>query len=191
MPRSVIASALAVAALTATGCASSAHSAAPKAAPPPASASAPADLIHPTASAPADLIHPPARPVVLTRKQAARAYTRIVDPANRLLDAMNNDTRDQAPFAQFRADAGAFVAAIRKVDGQLTAVRWPARVQPYITALIGTLDAPLITCAQAEAKAGGYARASVMDVERQDCTAADASTIPDTIRQMLGLPPSA
>jgi hypothetical protein len=125
----------------------------------------------------------------LTRRQAARAYTRIVDPGNRVLDAVNSDVTDRAPWRRFVADSRAWIATLRALDRDLTAIRWPAKVQPYITAMTGTLDPADIGCAQAMIKAGSYAKADLVNYTNQDCQAAGDSTLPDTIRRMLHLPP--
>ena len=142
---------------------------------PPAAASASA-----SSSAPAQR---------LTRKQAARAYVRIVDPWNVTTDAINRDYTDDAPFSQYRADSRALVRALRTAGRQFRAVRWPRRVQPYITSLLLT-DIPVdIRCTRAGAAAGSRAAAVTVNDTNQDCQAATDSTTADTIRSMLNLPP--
>ena len=125
----------------------------------------------------------------MTKKQAARAYVRIIDPGNTLSDAMNRDNTDAAPFSQYKADARAYIKAIRITERQLRAIRWPARVQPYVTAMLLTFEPANIRCVQTGIAAGSNAAAANVNDFNQDCLAASDSTLPDTIRSMLGLPP--
>lgn len=125
----------------------------------------------------------------LTRKQAAAAYVRIVDPWNKITDAINRDYTDAAPFSQYRADARALVRALRGVSRKFRALRWPRRVQPYITAMLLTDIPASIRCTRAGARAGSRAAAVNVNDFNQDCQAASAATNADTIRSMLGLPP--
>lgn len=124
----------------------------------------------------------------LTRKQAAAAYVRIIDPSNRTIGAISQDIADVAPFSQYRADSLAYVKGTRLADRKIRALRWPAQVEPYITAMLLTYDPASIRCAQAEAAAGSYAAATAVAGTREDCIAAADSTIAGTIRSMLGLP---
>ena len=125
----------------------------------------------------------------LTIKQAARAYVRIVGPWNAITDAINRDYTDAAPFSQYRADALALVRALRTAGRQFRAVRWPRRVQPYITSLLLTFMPADIRCTRAGAAAGSRAAAANVNDFNPDCQAAADSTIADTIRSMLNLPP--
>jgi hypothetical protein len=132
---------------------------------------------------------PAGPPKRLNRKQAARAYVRIVGPWNALTDAINRDYTDAAPFSQYRADARALVRALRGVSSQFRAVRWPARVQPYVTSMLLTYIPANVRCTKAGIAAGSNSAATTVNDTNQDCLAASDSTIPDTIRSMLGLPP--
>jgi len=132
---------------------------------------------------------PAGPPKRLTKKQAAAAYVRIVDPWNKITDAINRDYTDAAPFSQYRADARALVRALRGVSREFHALRWPRRVQPYITAMLLTDIPASIRCTRAGARAGGRAAAVNVNDFNQDCQAASAATNADTIRSMLGLPP--
>ena len=116
---------------------------------------------------------------------------RILDPSNAIADAISRDYTDAAPFSQYRADALAYVKAVCGADRQLRAVRWPARVQPYITAMLLTFEPAAIRCTRAGAAAGSRAAAASVNDTNPDCQAVNDSTIPDTIRSMLHLPPRA
>jgi hypothetical protein len=59
-----------------------------------------------------------------------------VDSLNRVVAAENTDIQDGAPFSQVRADELAYAAAMRTAARQLQAIRWPARIQPFITATL-------------------------------------------------------
>lgn len=124
----------------------------------------------------------------LTTKEAAKAYVRIVDPWNVITDAINRDYTDAAPFSQYRADARALVRALRGVSREFRVVRWPARVQPYVTSMLLTYIPANVRCTKAGIAAGSNSAATTVNDTNQDCLAASGSTIPDTIRSMLGLP---
>ena len=124
----------------------------------------------------------------MTRQQAAQAYVRIVDPGNVITDAISRDGTDKAPYSQYRADALAYVKATRVADRQLRALLWPQAVEPYVKSWLLTLGPAEIRCYQAAADGGSYAAISDMTYSNPDCQAAQASTIPDTIRSLLGLP---
>jgi hypothetical protein len=81
---------------------------------------------------------------------------RIVDPANRADDVVNTGYTDKVPLSRFRADILAECRAWRTADRGLGAVRWPAGVQPYITAMRLTFDPATIGCLRA--LAGGQLR---------------------------------
>jgi hypothetical protein len=126
----------------------------------------------------------------MTRKQARAAYTRIVDKGNRLTDLANNDYTDRVAWSQFVADLRAANAALRKEVRELAAVRWPARIQPYVLAMVATDFPANIACHEAMIKSGSYTGVDTANATNADCRAASASTTPDTIRDRLGLPPS-
>jgi hypothetical protein len=117
------------------------------------------------------------------------AYLPIIDPGNRISDALDRDYTDRAPWSQYVPDTRALVRAVRAEDRRLRAARWPVRVQPYITSMLLTYEPASIRCDQAEAAAGSYNAANTVFYSNQDCISSDANTDPDTIRQMLGLPP--
>ena len=174
--------ALALAALALAGCASNAShpAAAHTAATSPAAApSSPAASLSPSPS--------PVSTARLTIRQAARAYTEAVDPSNRAGDVINNDYTDRVPLAQFRRDEHAYIASLRTVTAKLAAVRWPARVGPYVTAMLST-DVPAdIRCTQDELRAHSYSQVDTISFN-QDCTAGANTSNADTIRSLLHLP---
>lgn len=164
-------SAVALAACGSTHAASSARTASP-----PVTATA--------ATSPAPSPSPAA---VLTIKQAAAAYIKIIDPSNRIADAVGADVTDAAPFSQFRADTLAYAKSVRVIDTKLRAVRWPATVQPWVTAMIATYDPAQIACAKAEAAALSNAAAVTVANSNQACLVGDSD--PSEIRALLKLPP--
>jgi hypothetical protein len=173
--------AVALAALAVAGCSSStSHPAAGHT----SAVSAPNPTAAPSSAAPSPL---PASTARLTKRQARRAYTEIVDPSNRLLNAVNQDETDRVPLAQFRQDERALTASLRTMAAKLAAVRWPARVEPYVRAMLSTDVQADIRCDQDEARAKTYAQADAISYN-QDCTAANTTSNADTIRSMLGLP---
>ena len=143
---------------------------------PPAAASASA-----SSSAPAQR---------LTRKQAARAYVRIVDPWNVTTDAINRDYTDDAPFSQYRADSRALVRALR--TGRPPVPRGPLappraalhHLAAADRAYRWTSDAP----GRALRPAAGQRRSRSTTPTRTRQAATDSTTA-DTIRSMLNLPP--
>lgn len=153
---------------------------------PTAAASSPAAAV--TAS-PSPAASPPVPAKRLTIRQATRAYVRILDPSNVITDAINRDATDAAPFSRYKADARAYIKAIRAAAGQIRALRWPVRVQPYIDAVLLTFIPANIRCNKAGIAAGSNTAASTVADTNQNCLAASDSTLPDTIRSMLGLPP--
>jgi hypothetical protein len=181
MPRTrLIAAVLATGALVLTGCASQ-HSAAVSA--PVSSARAPSSS---TPGSPSPSPSPTAR---LTISQARRTYTALVDPSNRMVDATNNDAQDAAPMAQFRRDTRAYIASLKVLNRKLAEVRWPARVQPYITAMRSTDLAADIKCSQAELRASSYGQANLISSANTWCTASQTTTNANEIRSLLHLPP--
>ncbi len=178
--------ALAALALALAGCGSASPPIAAQA--PPAASSAPAAPSSAAPSSPAPSPSP-ASTARLTRHQAARTYTALVDPSNRALDLVNEDYTDRAPLAQFRQDSRAYVASLRTLATQLTAVRWPARVEPYARAMAATDVLADIRCAQEELAKHSYNAVEQVSLTSQDCTAADnATSNASTIRSMLNLP---
>ena len=75
-------------------------------------------------------------------QQAAAVYTRIVDPGNGAGGVLSSDVQDKVPFSQYQRDAALYVTAVQRQEAELRAVRWPAKIQPYITAMLLT-DTPL------------------------------------------------
>jgi hypothetical protein len=129
----------------------------------------------------------PASAAVLTRHQAARAYTEIVDPSNRAGDTVNQDQTDRVPMAQFHADARAYLAALKVTAARLAAVRWPARVEPYIHAMLTTDVQADFRCYRELRAATSYSQVNSLSFN-QDCTAVENTSNADTIRSLLGLP---
>jgi hypothetical protein len=172
--------ALALAALALAGCASNASL--------PAAAHTAATSPAAAPSSPAALPSPlPASTARLTIRQAARAYTEAVDPSNQAGDVINNDYTDRVPLAQFRRDEHAYITSLRTVTAKLAAVRWPARVGPYVTAMLST-DVPAdIRCTQDELRAHSYSQVDTISFN-QDCTAGANTSNADTIRSLLHLP---
>jgi hypothetical protein len=174
----ILISALATLALAA-GCSSSSHPVA-QATATKAVTAAPSSLLPSPSPSPSSTAR-------LTMRQAARAYARIVDPANRLLNAAGQDITDAVPLAQFHADLRAAIAAFRVMSARLAAVRWPDRVAPYITAMLGTDVVAHIRCAQDLLKARNYSQANNISFN-QDCTQAQNTSNAGTIRSLLHLP---
>jgi len=125
----------------------------------------------------------------LTVKQARAAYLRIADPVNRAIDAVNTDATDNVPFRQFRHDLLAYIAALNGADHLLRALRWPARVQGYITSMVLTYDPANRKCARQEAAAGNNEAAVVASRSTEACKAAQDASDPQEIRSLLDLPP--
>ncbi len=98
----------------------------------------------------------------LTIAQARNAYRHIVDPGNRANDAVNTDMTDAAPLTQFRADVAAFIAFNRRLPGELRSVRWPARVQPYVDAMILTDILDNVRCFTAISRAPSYSNVQAL-----------------------------
>jgi hypothetical protein len=173
--------AVALAAVVLTGCSSASTAASHPAAAPSSAA--------PSSAAPS----PSPSPVStarLTRSQARRAYAAIVDPSNLARDAVNRDFTDRVPFAQFRRDQKAYLASVRTMAAKLSAVRWPARVAPYVRAMVATDLQASIRCAQAELRARSYSGFDAAFygpacAEVQNSTNQNASQI----RSLLHLPP--
>jgi hypothetical protein len=142
------------------------------------------------ATAPATPAHATPAPVLarrLTMAQARAAYIRITRPFNAAVAAVNRDVADAAPWSQFRADTLAVIRADRAWARHVRAVRWPARVQRYLTAMLHTNVPAEIRCDQAMAAAGGMQAATNVFNTRQDCK--DNTANEDKIRAMLNLPP--
>jgi hypothetical protein len=176
--------AVALAALAVAGCSSStSHPAAGHT----SAVSAPNPTIAPSSVAPSPSPSPTST-ARLTKRQARRAYTEIADPSNRLLNAAGQDYTDRVPFVQYRRDERAYIASLLEAAAKLAAVRWPARVEPYIRAMISTDVQADIRCTQDQLRAHSYAQADSINLSSQDCTAAQNTSNADTIWSMLGLP---
>lgn len=131
----------------------------------------------------------PARHEAAHYTPVATAYLRIVGPANKVTEALDDAYGNRVPFARYVADAHAEVKAMRRMSRQLRAARWPASVQPSITALAVTYSRAIIRCMRAEIHAGSYAGVGRAD---RGCKARKAGKVArkaaDTIRARLGLP---
>ena len=99
---------------------------------------------------------------LLTMQQAAAVYTRIVDPGNRAGGVLSSDAQDKVPFSQYQRDAALYVTAVQRQEAELRAVRWPAKIQPYITAMLLTDTPADVQCTQSLAAAGSYTAARGM-----------------------------
>jgi hypothetical protein len=173
--------AVALAVLAVAGCSSSAsHPAAGHT----SAVSAPNPTTAPSSAAPSPS---PASTARLTKSQARRAYTEIVDPSNRANNAVGQDYTDRVPLAQYRRDLRAYVAATLTMAAKLGALRWPARVEPYLRAMLSTDVQASIRCARDEMRAHSYGQVDAIN-SNQDCTEAQNTTNADTIRSLLGLP---
>jgi hypothetical protein len=125
-----------------------------------------------------------------TISQAGAAYLRIAAPVNRAAAAVNTDVAYGVPFALTRADDIAYIAALRKSVSQLRAIRWPARVQGYVAAMLLTYPAS-IACAQAVASAGSNSAATDVLSTNQACAESQNASDPHEIRMLLHLPSTA
>jgi hypothetical protein len=142
-----------------------------------------------TTTAPATAVHATPAPVLarsLTMAQARAAYLRITRPFNAAVAAINRDVAAAAPWSQFRADTLAVIRADRAWARHVRAIRWPVRVQRYITAMLHTNVPAEIRCDRAMAAAGSMQAAANVFNTRQDCK--DNTANEDKIRAMLNLP---
>ncbi len=122
----------------------------------------------------------------LTMAQARAVYIRITRPFNVAVAAVNRDVADAAPWRRFRADTLAVASADQAWARHVRAVRWPALVQRYVTAMLRA-DVPAeIRCDQAMAAAGGMHAATTVFNTNQDCKDNTANT--DKIHAILNLP---
>jgi preprotein translocase subunit SecE len=119
-------------------------------------------------------------------KQAERTYVRIVDPGNAMFSKLSSAASGTAPFSEFRTDALAYARELRAEIGKFRAVRWPATVQSRINTMISTTFAADIGCLQAQAAAGSFTAVESVSNSNQDCTAAENSSIPTTLRSLPG-----
>jgi hypothetical protein len=124
----------------------------------------------------------------LSIKQARRLFAQIEGPPDRASAAFSADAAGEPPFSQFQAAGRAFIAAVRVSQGQLSAGRWPAQVQPYITSMITTYQPAEVACTQAQISAGSYAAAQNVSGENVQCSVADQDEDVSTIREVLNLP---
>jgi len=129
----------------------------------------------------------PPPPPPATISQARAAYLRIAAPVNRAAAAVNTDLAYGVPFTLTRGDDLAYVAALRKSVSQLRAIRWPARVQGYVAAMLLTYPAS-IACAQAVASAGSNSAATAALSTNQACARSQNASDPHEIRTLLHLP---
>jgi hypothetical protein len=182
--RITIAAAIACVALSEAGCGGGGTQAGHTATATTASATATAVSPAPTSPSPI----PSQAATVLTISQARAIYQRIVDPGNRATDAVNTDSTDAAPLSQFRADVARVIAADRTFAHQLRACRWPARVQPYISAMLLTDLPDTIACYTAIERAPSYGDAQVVNETNQSCIASSGSNNADQVWALLGLP---
>jgi hypothetical protein len=145
---------------------------------------------HHAATAPATPVPATPKPTAarrLTTAQARAAYARISRPFNAAVAAVNRDVGDAASWNRFRADTLTVIRADRAWARHARAIRWPARVQRYITATLRT-DVPAeIRCDRAMATAGSWPAATSVFNTRQDCK--DNTADEDKIRAILNLPP--
>jgi hypothetical protein len=111
-----------------------------------------------------------------------------VDPYNRARAAAGQDYTDRLPVAQYRRDVRAEIAALREAMTTLAAIRWPARVAPYVHALRTTDMIADLGCERDLAKARSYGQADTISFN-QVCTQAQNTNNADTIRSLLHLPP--
>jgi hypothetical protein len=118
-------------------------------------------------------------------KQAELAYTRIVRPGSALANKLGSAASGTAPFSEFRADALAYSRELQAEIGKFRAVRWPAKVQRRITALVTTVIPSDIGCLKAVAAAGSTAAAQTVSSNNKDCQVADNSPIPDSVQSLL------
>jgi hypothetical protein len=125
-----------------------------------------------------------------TISQARAAYLRIAALVNRAAAAVNTDLAYGVPFALTRGDDLAYIAALRKSVSQLRAIRWPARVQGYVAAMLLTSPAS-IACAQAVASAGSNSAATGVLSMNQACARSQNASDPHEIRMLLHLPSTA
>ena len=125
-----------------------------------------------------------------TISQAGPAYLRIAAPVNRAAAAVNTDLAYGVPFPLTRSDDLAYVTALRKSAGQLRAIRWPARVQGYVAAMLLTYPAS-IACARAVALAGSDGAATDVLGTNQACAQSRNASDPHEVRMLLHLPSTA
>ena len=123
----------------------------------------------------------------LTLAQARTAYVRITRPFNTAVAAVNRDVHNAAPWSQFRADTLAVARADRTWARRVGALRWPARIQRYMTAMRRTDVPSEIRCDQAMAAAGNMQAATTAFSTNPDCK--DRTANENHIRSILGLHP--
>lgn len=130
----------------------------------------------------------PAQPVVLTMAQARSTYARLVDSGNAASDNLNRAITDAAPWPVVSADLIAERVGTERLSASLAEYRWPASVQPYITAMRITDLAADQRCAAAMLAAGSQARLVEVDNTDPSCMAAEANANAAQIRVLLNLP---
>jgi hypothetical protein len=149
--------------------------------------SAPNPTAAPSSAAPSPSPSP-ASTARLTKRQARRAYGEIVDPYDRATNTVNQDYTDGVPFLQFRRDVRAEMASLRVMTAKLAAVRWPARIEPYVRAMLSTDMQANLRCIQDELKGHSVGQVESIHNSSQNCTEGQNTSNADTIRSMLGLP---
>jgi hypothetical protein len=118
----------------------------------------------------------PARP--LTVRQAKLAYLQIVGPGSALVGTLARGAPG-ATFSQFRAGALACARELHTQIGRFQAVRWPAQLQPRISALATTTLPSGIACLDAQAAASSMPAAMAVSNSNPGCLAAGHPIIPN------------
>jgi hypothetical protein len=169
---------LAAAGLLAAGCGTSA----------PAT-TAPATTA-PATTAPATTAPPTQAP--LTVPEAAKLYLRLVAPANRAEAVVNYDAKayPQVSFAQYVRDDKRWLAQVQAQAARLRSVRWPASVQPYITAMLLTFEPATRACFTAEDNAPSQQAGIRVQQTSPSCRVSLKSDLPAEVRRALHLPPA-
>jgi hypothetical protein len=143
----------------------------------------------------ATISHAPASPspapaVRLTIRQAAVIYARLTAPANKASAIAQADYAASAPWSVQRADLLAYDRDVRALGVSLRAVRWPANVQPWVTAMVVSWVPATLACDRAAEAAGSVTASVTVTEENPSCQAVSGpNTNAEEIRTLLGLPP--
>lgn len=129
-----------------------------------------------------------ASPARLTMAQARAEYSDISAPFNAAVAVVNSDARHGTTWPKFKTDVLAAVAANKTWERRIREKRWPAKIQPYIDAMLRTEVPAEISCDQSMAAAGSLQGAA--DVFSGDGACRDSTKNADTIRKILNLPPT-
>jgi hypothetical protein len=121
-------------------------------------------------------------------QQARGAYLRIATPLNQAASVLQADYRDQVPISQYLRDLRHIRAVERRMHRQLDGIRWPARIQGYITALTLTTIPAEIRCASLQQHYTTYQAINTAVNDSQECANGTNLTNADAIRAALGLP---